>query len=363
MAIDFPASPTNGQQFTAAGVTWTWDSVKWAASGASAQIVGGIGDNRIINGDMRIDQRNNGAAGTAQGYTVDRWSFSASQASKFTWGRNYNGYPNAPGFPYNFGFQAGTAYTPLAGDSFQFCQPIEADAIGDLQWGAASAQPVTLSFWAISSLTGTFGATIRNFAATRAYPFTFSLPTASTWTKIAVTIPGDTAGTWVMSGNGGGLTVCFDLGSGATYRAPAGAWAAGTFTGANGTVNVCATTNATFNVTGIKLEIGSVATPFNRQSLAKSMADCQRYYEVGTNNLIWYGYAEIGQSYFQSSQFTVQKRAVPTITPVSAANAMNFAMTPIFNGADVNGLMVSNACTLTGSQNYFQYGWIASAEL
>ena len=62
--IDFPASPTIGEQFTAAGVTWVWDGTKWLPSGLSPTVVPGINDNRIINGDMSIDQRNNGAAGT-----------------------------------------------------------------------------------------------------------------------------------------------------------------------------------------------------------------------------------------------------------------------------------------------------------
>ena len=152
--------------------------------------------------------------------------------------------------------------------------------IGDFAWGTSGAQPVTLSFWARSSLTGTFTGSLTNYAGTRSYPFTFSLPAANTWTRIVITIPGDTAGTWVMSGNCGALSVTFDLGAGANFSGPAGAWASGNFVGATGAVSVVATNAATFYVTGVKLEIGSVATPFNRQSLAKSMADCQRYYEV-----------------------------------------------------------------------------------
>ena len=84
-----------------------------------------------------------------------------------------------------------------------------------------------------------------------------------------------------MSGNDGAIYLSFDLGSGASCRGPAGAWATVTSPGgigANGGVNVVATNAAQWFVTGVKLEIGSVATPFNRQSLAKSMADCQRYY-------------------------------------------------------------------------------------
>ena len=79
-----------------------------------------------------------------------------------------------------------------------------------------------------------------------------------------------------MSGNGGGALVYFDLGCGSTNRGPASAWASAGYMGATGSVSVVGTNGATFYLTGVKLEIGSVATPYNRQSLAKSMADCQR---------------------------------------------------------------------------------------
>ena len=240
-----------------------------------------MNDNRIINGDMRIDQRNNGASGTvvASAYWLDRWQYGATQLSKFTFGRNL-GSPSvfAPGFPYCLGMQSASNYTPLAGDTFAVQQMIEADTISDFAWGTANAQPVTLSFWALSGQTGNFSGSIRNTAVTRSYPFSYSIPAANVWTKIVITIPGDTAGTWVMSGNAGSLSVAFELGGGSTYRGAAGAWVAGNVVGVTGAVSVVSTLNATLYLTGVKLEIGSVATPFNRQSLAKSMADCQRYY-------------------------------------------------------------------------------------
>ena len=99
-----------------------------------------------------------------------------------------------------------SAYASLAGDVFAFRQPIEADMISDFAWGTASAQPVTLSFLVQCSLSGTFSGVIANAASgpTRSYPFTFSIPTAGLWTKIAVSIPGDTSGSWTLSGNGVG---------------------------------------------------------------------------------------------------------------------------------------------------------------
>ena len=204
-----------------------------------------IGDNRIINGDMWIDQRNDGASGTALGYTVDRWVYNASVLSKGTWVRNTNN-PPPPGFPYSLFFQSTSAYALTTSDFFRIMTALEGDAISDFAWGTANAQPVTLSFWAYSSLIGSFGGSITNYASTRCYSFSYSIPTTNTWTKITITIPGDTAGTWVLSGNAGALYLQFDLGSGATYRAPSGAWTNGNFVGANGTVSVVSTNTATF---------------------------------------------------------------------------------------------------------------------
>ena len=249
-----------------------------------------MNDNRIINGDMRIDQRNGGASGTATGgYTVDRWKYAATQASKGTWGQSLNAVAGAVGFPYYLGFQSSSAYTPVASDQFSFYQAIEADMVSDFAWGTANAQPVTLSFWARSSLTGTFGGVVGNWAGTRTYPFSYSLAAANTWTKITVIIPGDTSGAWVMSGNAASIWVTFDLGSGANRSRSSERMGVGGYVGATGAVNVVATNGATFYVTGVKLEIGSIATPFNRQSLAKSMADCQRYFQIGTVQTAMYG--------------------------------------------------------------------------
>ena len=278
-----------------------------------------VNDNKLINGDMRIDQRNNGAAGMATGYTVDRWTFTGTQASKGTW-QGIASAP-APGFPYALFFASGSAYTPLATDTFFFAQPIEADMISDFQWGTANAQPVTLSFWVNSSITGTHSGSIGNYAGTRAYPFTFSNPTANIWAKVAVTIPGDTAGTWVMSGAAGALSVHFDLGSGANFRGPAGAWGSVNANGANGAVKVVSVSSAQFLVTGVKLEIGSVATPYNRQSLAKSMADCQRYYQtMGVSDRYL---AYIVSEYSSVTAIFPFMRATPTTIQLSAGSVVN----------------------------------------
>ena len=418
MAVDFPSSPTPGQVYTQAGATWTWDGVKWVAQGTGTGIylplaggtmtgditlkgdpsaplhpvtyrmVSNPNDNRICNGDMRIDQRNGGASGTAVGgvYTVDRWNYSGN-AAIITWGRNLNAVAGPPGFPYYLGFQSSSAHVSAAGDVYAFYQPIEADMVSDLAFGAAGAQPVTLSFWVRSSLTGTFSGALQNTGETRSYPFIYSILTANVWTKIAVTIPGDTTGTWPLSGNAVGLYLMMDLGMGSNFRGPANAWASGNYYGATGAVSFVGTNGASFYVTGVKLEIGSVATPFNRQSLAKSMADCQRYYQtsyypgasvgaatqLGNINHYITGLQNVAAAETFPVVFPVVMRTAPTVTlysPITGAsgkvrdNANNADVTASASGTPSAGsfLMFMTMSAAGATINWLMH-YTASAEL
>ena len=324
-----------------------------------------IGDNRIINGDMRIDQRNNGASGTAIGvYTVDRWFHGSGVAGKLTWGR---GGPSAQptGFPYWLGVTTTTAYTAAAADIFNVVQRIEADMISDFAFGTANAQPITLSFWAAHFFAGAFSGSISNDAGTRSYPFTYSIPTANTWVKIVVTIPGDTGGTWVSGGNGLAMYVRFDLGSGANSRGPAGAWSSSNFIGVTGTIGLVATQGGICNFTGVKLEIGSVATPFNRQSLAKSMADCERYFRWLPFNM--QQSAPSAGSVMQVPLSFSAMRAAPTISLIQAdpnttqANVNNSVNT--ISPQSPYSAVVSIQATAIGSCAVNGYRCSASAEL
>jgi hypothetical protein len=333
-------------------------SIQAATDGTISTVLIPMGDNRLINGDMRIDQRNGGASGTANGYTVDRWACGLSPVGKLTWGQNLTAIAGPSGFPYYFGAQSSSAYTPAASDLFELVQYLEGDAVSDFAWGTASAQPVTLSFWTRCTLTGTFSGAISNYAFNRAYPFTFSIPTANTWTKIVVTVPGDTAGTWVMSGNGGAVSIIFDLGSGATYRGTAGAWTATGYVGVTGSVRVISTNGAQFYVTGVKLEIGSTATPFNRQSLAKSLADCQRYYQG--NSVQWGGYSVSGNIFYTPISLQTIMRATPTVVLSSQSyGAASGAATGIVSNTV---LSFSATSTATGT-SWAQLNFTASAEL
>jgi hypothetical protein len=286
---------------------------------------GGFRRNRIINGAMQVDQRNSGASftpGSGQ-FLVDRWAFAATQTSKFTIGQNLNSATTIVGYPNYLGCQSSSAYTILAGDIFSIYHPIEGFNFADLGFGTASAQTVTFSFIVYSSLTGTFGGTLKNFAATRSYPFSYLIPTANTWTFVSVTIAGDTSGTWVGSTNAGSAIVQFGLGVGSTYSGTAGAWSSSNLVSATGAVSVVGTNGATFYVTGVQLEAGSVATPFERLPIGEMLMLCQRYCNVFPGPSAGQ-FGPVGSLYGTTAgatffKFPVTMRTAPTLSGTSNA--------------------------------------------
>ena len=271
--------------------------------------------NRIINGDMRIDQRNAGAAVTLNGggaYTVDRWLAADDTDGVFTAQRD----TVAPtGHVNSLKITTTTADSSLSASQNAFVlQRIEGNNIYDLAWGSASAQTVTLSFWVRSSLIGTFGGSARNGDGTRSYPFTYVISAANTWEYKTVTIPGDTSGTW-LTDTGIGLQICFGLGVGSSFSGTAGSWSGSNFLSATGAVSVIGTLNATWFVTGVQIEVGTAATPFERRQFGQELALCQRYFQTYPNP-ITYRANPAGSSFTmrQTGLFVVPMRAAPSVT-------------------------------------------------
>ena len=273
---------------------------------------------------MRIDQRNNGASVTpvigVATYTLDRFYSYVPQSSKLTIQQNAGSVTPPVGFTQYLGVTSSSAYSILSTDQFLVGQAIEGLNIADLAWGTANAKTVTLSFWVRSSLTGTFGGAIQNSAQNRSYPFSYTIASANTWTQISVTIAGDTSGTWLTT-NGTGMYVFFGLGVGSTLSATAGSWQAGNFNSATGAVSVVGTNAATWQVTGVQLELGTSATPFERRLYNQELANCQRYYWKGGNS--WAGVFNGGSTARYSGQYPVTMRAAPTITAIAAPIVLN----------------------------------------
>jgi hypothetical protein len=238
--------------------------------------------NRIINGDGNIDQRNSGSSTTPSSTAnfIDRWKMNVFGSGRLTIGQNYGGVTVPDGFVSYIGMKTTTTSTPAANDYNFLTQMIEGSNLIDLQFGTANAKSLTISFWAYSSLTGTFGGSIRNSSATRSYPFTYTISSSNTWEKKTIVIPGDTTGTWSTS-HLGGLEIIFVIANGTTWQATPFAWVGANATGPSGSlVNLIGTLNATLYLTGIQVEIGSVATPYERRNYGHEFALCQRYYQI-----------------------------------------------------------------------------------
>ena len=252
------------------------------AQGASStgNLLNYTGANKIINGDMAIDQRNAGASLTVLTtslYSLDRWDVSCSVSSKFSVQQNAAAVTPPAGFTNYLGATSLSSYSVGAGELFLVGQVIEGLNCTDLNWGTANAKTVTVSFWVRSSLTGTFGGSLLNNAGNRSYPFTYTISVANTWELKTVTIAGDTSGTWLTT-NGRGVRFYFNLGTGTTLSGTAGAWAGSQYYSATGATSVVGTNGATWYVTGVKLEVGTVATPFVPDDYAVSLAKCFRYF-------------------------------------------------------------------------------------
>jgi hypothetical protein len=342
--------------------------------------------NRIINGGMVIDQRNAGASVTPATstvvYTLDRWNAYQNVASKFSVQQNAGSVTPPAGFTNYLGATSLSAYTVTGTNEFDIAQYIEGYNVADLGWGTANAKTVTISAWVRSSLTGTFGGSVGNANSTRTYPFTYSIPTANTWTQISVTIAGDTTGTWNTT-TGIGINLNFSLGAGATRSGTAGTWDATNYTSATGAVSVVGTSGATFYITGVQLEVGSQATSFDFRSHGTELALCQRYFEksynletaVGTATSIGTYYPIVAgntgtSNYGATLRYCVNKRTAATFTSWdTAGNAGKCATDTQGTNQTLNisggGQSTSPVLYTSGLNNptALNFQWSASAEL
>jgi hypothetical protein len=307
--------------------------------------------NRIINGAMVISQRNGTSSitqdATGTQYSLDRFVLYGTVAGKFTAQQNAGSVTPPVGFTNYLGCTSTSAYSVGASDQYLVCQKIEGYNIADLQWGTANAKTVTVSFWAYSSLTGTFSGSLRNGASTfYSYPFTYSIPTANTWTQISITIAGSTSGTWAST-NSSGIEIYFNLGAGSSNTATAGAWTTGSYTGANSSVSVVGTSGATFYITGVQLEVGSSATGYEYRQYTQELILCQRYAVKFGGNYI---YERIGLGVFNSSinaQIYVQLPVTMRTQPVLSS----YSTLAVYDTTSVIAATSMSLSTVSASQN------------
>ena len=289
-------------------------------NGATPTTDNTMGRNRLINGAMEIAQRGTSAVTASGSYPVDRFPIFYSIDGAVSLQQD----SSAPaGFINSTKFTTTTADASLSASQYVLFQhKIEGTNIADLGWGTASAKTVTLSFWVRSSLTGTFSGSLVNSGFNRSYPFTYSISAADTWEQKSITIAGDTTGTWLTS-NGVGIRISWSLGVGSNFQGTANTWAGAEYYGTSSETPVIGTLNATWQITGVQLEAGEVATPFERRSYGQELALCQRYFYKTTGFI----YGTPGNVGYALWYLKTSMRATPTVTGIPSGRTNDYTTT------------------------------------
>ena len=340
----------------------------YATTAVANAVANLAGKNVLINGDMSISQINGTTAvtpGTA--YVIDMWGNILAQPSKLTFQQVTNKL-NSLGAPFAELITTASAYTAASTEVFDFYQPIEGLNFSRFMYGSANAKAASLQFKANASLAGTYSGSIVNYTSTRSYVFTFVLA-ANTDTLVTIpSIPGDSGGTWAGATNAGAAYVRFDLGSGSTFRSSTiNAWQAGSIVGATGSVSLVATLGATLAISEVQFELGPVCTSYERKLISQSLAECQRYLEIGTQLGLYIGTINVyAATAYGFIKFLSTKRAPPTMTYSSFqyySSGIATTFTPNTNSATNDSVLYGSAA-LTNWNGWSAVGtWTADARL
>ncbi len=332
-----------------------------------------VGKNRIINGDMRVDQRNSGSADTvSSGYTVDRFKFQEGGSGGQV--VSVQQVTDSPvGFSNSFKLTNTTASSSITADAYNmFWQAVEGLNWSDLEWGTSDAKTVTISFWVKASIAGNYSLAIRSSNNDRSYVSSYTISSASTWEYKTITIAGATSGTF-NTDNTKAIQVAFTNSMGSNYTSSGNdAWQSESKLGATGTqVALTNTINSTWQVTGVQLEAGTTATPFEHLQYSQQLALCKRYYEKIADSLLQ---TTLGDTYSNTAgtpvptinlSFKQTKRALPTMATVGTFTTSNTSGSQYIRGGENN--MIAYYLTSAIGRSYFypdvNSGWSADSEL
>jgi hypothetical protein len=282
--------------------------------------------NRIINGDMQIAQRvsfpdTQPGVSLSGYYTVDRWFNVFNSAGTWTLSQS-NTAP--PGFARSLKYDNTTADASLgASDEIILTQRIEGFNLQDFAYGTASAKPVTLSFWVRSNRTGTYTVEFDQFGD-RQISRTYTIDSANTWEYKTLTVPGDVSGS-IDNDNSAEYQILFWLGAGSNLTSGTlntSGWAS--VTNANrvssSQVNMASSTVNEWFITGVQLEVGEVATPFERRPYGMELALCQRYFNRVSFNTFVPGFCDTTTAFRCAYTYPVQMRTLPTLITSGTAS-------------------------------------------
>jgi len=306
---------------------------------------GGLtGRNLIINGAMQVAQRSTSTASitTSAYHTIDRWFTSLVTLGTWTQSQSTD-VPSGQGFASSLKMACTIAdASPAAGDRLLIRQVLEGQDVQQLKKGTANAESVTLSFWVKSSKTGTHIVEIYDQDNARNIAKAYTVSSANTWEKKELTFAGDTTGAF-DNDNASSFVLNMYLGAGSTYTSGTLATSWESATSANravGQVNLADSTSNEWYITGVQLEVGETATPFEHRSYGDELARCQRYYyeSGGTSTNDWgqKGYQTANEYVANTLSHPVAMRASPTLT-----KAGTFATSNIFEPAAIGSSTTS----------------------
>jgi hypothetical protein len=238
--------------------------------------------NIVYNGAMQVAQRGTSSTGiTSDGYyTADRWKYSAATAGTWTQSIENDG-PTGSGFTKSLKMLCTTAKPSLsASNECSIAQIFEGQDLQRIRKGTASAQQLTLSFWVKSNVTGTFIVWLYDSDNGRQVSLSYNIASSATWEYKTLIFPSDLTGAFAND-NGESLVMRFYLSAAADLTAGTlqTTWASVSNTGrCVGQVNLAASTNNYWQITGVQLELGTIPTPFEFKTYAQELRECQRYY-------------------------------------------------------------------------------------
>jgi hypothetical protein len=319
--INFPDTPSVGTIFQSGGSQWRWTGVKWTPSTPASPVDALALNGMQINGGMDISQELGTTGRSTAGYVVDAWRVDNTGTMAFS---SAPVATIAPGFSNHLYVLISTAQTSLgASDYLAVGGSIEGYRIARLAWGTVNVQPLTLAFWTAHHRTGTYTGSVRNSALNRSCAFSYTQNAADIWEYKTVTIPGDTAGTWLIT-NGVGISLYFSMACGTTFTAPAiGVWYATNYLAGPGQVNGIAATSDFFRITGIILLPGTAAptaanSPNVMRPYDQELRLCKRYFYNGVVPLRGV-VSSTGAPGRMAARHPVTMRAAPTLTNTSLA--------------------------------------------
>ena len=313
--------------------------------------------NMIINGAMQINARTNGTltinSSTGQ-YPCDRWVSRGEGGSKAFTIQKTSIASSGRGVRNSVKVTSSQAASVGSHDIFNFRQKIEGFNIQRLNLGEAGCASMALSFTVRSSVAGTHSGAIQNESQNRSYPFTYTL-VANTWKDVKITIPPITSGSF-NEGTGVGLILVFDMGSGNNFRGTANQWNSAQNEGATGAVRILETNGATWEISKVQLEEGTVCTPFEKRMVTQETALCERYYQR---------YGAQRHNWMTNVNGTDHRKMVYFPTTMRTSPTMNLYDQSV-DGSSVSAQYASPngyACRLNGNGRHASWKHEATAEL